>query len=184
MAWKGIVNRAFNPEEFDRYLHTLSWTQWRPNFIVLHNTAVPNLQQRPNGLTEQHLKNLEIYYRDSQHWRSGPHLFITDLAIHVFTPLTVSGTHSPSWNKLSIGIEMLGDYSIESFIEGRGLKVRQNTVAAIASLSAVLGIDPDTMKLHKEDKRTTHNCPGRFVIKSEVIEEVKELMAMRHGGDH
>ncbi len=184
MSWKGIVGRSFNPETFDNYLHILKWDTWRPSFIVLHNTAIPSLAQRPDGLTKQHIDNLEIYYRDTQKWKAGPHLFIDDKLIHVFTPLTVSGTHSPSWNKLSIGIEMLGDYSKESFTEGRGLAVRKNTVAAIASLSAVLGIDPDTMKLHKEDKLTTHACPGKNVIKEMVVNEVKELIAQRHGGDH
>lgn len=184
MTWKGIIGQSFTPESFDSYLHGLIWSAWRPSFVVLHNTANPSLEQRPKGLTLQHIKNLEVFYRDEQHWKGGPHIFTDDRQIWVFTPLTVSGTHSPSWNKLALAVEMLGDYSKESFSEGRGLKVRQNTVAAIASISAVLGIDPDTMKLHKEDKRTTHDCPGKNVIKSEVIEEVEDLMALRHGGGH
>lgn len=184
MAWKEIIGKSFTPEEFDKYLHTLSWNAWRPSFIVLHNTAIPSLEDRPNGFTLQHIKNLEIFYRDTQHWKAGPHLFVDDTRIWVFTPLTVSGTHSPSWNKIALGIEMLGDYSKESFSEGRGLQVRKNTVSAIASLSAVLGIDPDTLKLHKEDKLTSHDCPGKNVIKAEVISEVKDLIGSRHGGGH
>jgi N-acetylmuramoyl-L-alanine amidase CwlA len=183
MSWKGIIGRSFSPESFDSYLHTIVWNAWRPSFIVLHNTANPSLKMRPKGLTLQHIKNLETFYRD-KNWKAGPHIFVDDLQIWIFTPITVSGTHSPSWNKLSIGIEMLGDYSTESFSEGRGLKVRKNTVAAIASLCAVLGIDPETTKLHKEDKLTTHNCPGVNVNKSEIIAEVEQLMAVRHGGDH
>lgn len=183
MSWKGIIGRSFNLEAFDNYLHTLIWNTWRPSFIVLHNTAVPSLTQRPNGFTDEHIKNLERYYRDTQRWKSGPHLFISDLAIHVFTPLTLSGTHSPSWNKMSIGIEMLGDYSKESFTDGRGLQVRNNTIAAIASICAVLGIDPGTLKLHKEDKLTTHNCPGKNVIKSDLINDVVRLIEARHGGE-
>jgi hypothetical protein len=182
--WKGIVGESFTTEEFDVYCHTLSYGTWVPKFIVLHNTASPSLADRPNGFSDQHIKNLENFYKNTQGWRSGPHLFISDKLIHVFTPLTVSGTHSPSWNKLSIGIEMLGNYETESFSEGRGLNVRKNTVAAIASLCAVLGIDPETTKLHKEDKLTTHNCPGVNVKKSEIIAEVEQLMAVRHGGDH
>jgi len=184
MSWKGIVGRSFSPESFDSYLHTLSWNSWRPSFIVLHNTGNPSLHDRPNGFNEQHIKNLEVFYRDEQHWKAGPHIFVDDKQIWIFTPLTVSGTHSPSWNKLSIGVEMLGDYSTEPFDQGRGLEVRKNTVAAIASLSAVLGIDPETMKLHKEDKLTTHDCPGKNVIKSEIIKEVSELIVLRHGNGH
>src|SRR5262245_39930043 len=159
-GWKGIVGESFSPEEFDRYCHTLQWTAWRPSFIALHNTASPSLAQRPNGLTKQHIKNLEAYYRDEKGWKAGPHLFVDDKQIWVFTPLTVSGVHSPSWNKLALGVEMLGDYDSEAFDSGRGLKVRKHAVAALATLSAVLGIDPASMKLHREDPATTHACPG------------------------
>lgn len=184
MAWKGIVGKAFTPEEFDKYCHSLKWDSWRPSFIVLHNTYVPTLVQRPDGFTQQHMKNLESFFRDTQKWSAGPHLFIDDKKIWVFTPLTVSGVHSPSWNKLAIGIEMLGDYEKESFTMGRGMAVHNNAVAAIASLSAVLGISPDTLKLHKEDTKTSHKtCPGKNVIKATVIAEVKQLMVSRHSGE-
>jgi N-acetylmuramoyl-L-alanine amidase CwlA len=150
----------------------------------LHNTAVPTLAQRPNGFTKQHILNLEIYYRDQMQWKAGPHLFVDDKQIWVFTPLTVSGTHSPSWNKTALGVEMLGDYDRDDFAAGRGLKVQKNAVAAIATLTAMLGIDPDTMKLHKEDPLTTHACPGKNVIKNKFIQAVKDLMEERHPGEH
>jgi hypothetical protein len=182
--WKGIVGQSFTTDGFDSYCHALSWTQWRPSFIVLHNTASPSLKQRPNGLTKQHILNLEAFYRDEQKWSAGPHLFVDDKQIWVFTPLTVSGVHSPSFNKIALGIEMLGDYASEAFTSGRGGAVRKNVVAAMATLSAVLGLDPATMKLHKEDKATTHDCPGKNVVKADVIKSVQDLMAERHPGDH
>ncbi len=183
-GWKGIVGKSFNPEDFDGYCHTLQWTAWRPSFIVLHNTGAPSLAQRAKGLSLQNIKDLEVFYRDDQKWSAGPHLFVDDKQIWVFTPLTVSGVHSPSWNKLSFGVEMLGDYEREDFSAGRGLKVRRNTVAALATLSAVLGLDPHTMKLHREDPLTTHACPGKNVRKLEVIQEVQDLILARHPGDH
>jgi hypothetical protein len=184
MAWKGIVGVSFTSEEFDRYCHALQWTAWRPSFIVLHNTAIPSLAQRPSGLTKQHILNLEAFYRDNMGWSAGPHLFIDDLQVWVFTPLTLSGVHSPSWNKTALGIEMLGDYASEEFGSGRGLKVQKNAIAAIATLSAVLGIDPEAMKLHKEDSSTTHDCPGGKVDKEKFIKGVKSLIGKRHGGEH
>jgi len=183
-GWKGIVGEAFSAKDFDVYCHTLQWTAWRPSFIALHNTASPSLAQRPNGLTKQHIKNLEAFYRDKQGWKAGPHLFVDDRQIWVFTPLTVSGVHSPSWNKIALGIEMLGNYETEAFDSGRGLKVRKNAVAAMATLSAILGLDPNGMRLHREDPATTHACPGKNVRKLEVIQEVTELMAQRHDGEH
>lgn len=183
-TWKGIIAKSFTPDEFDQYLHTLKWDSWRPGFVVLHNTGVPSLKDRPNGLTIDHIKSLEVYYRNTQKWKAGPHLFIDDHQIWIFTSLTVSGTHSPSWNKVSWGVEMLGDYSIEPFGTGRGLLVQQNTIAALASLHAILGIDPGTLRLHKEDPLTTHACPGINVHKDAVIEQVQALIVSRHGGDH
>lgn len=184
MSWKPIVALSFTAETFDSYCHGLVWGAWRPSFIVLHNTGSPTLAQRPSGLTLQHIKNLEAYYRDEKKWSAGPHLFIDDKQIWVFTPLTMSGVHSPSWNKLAFGIEMLGDYSKESFSTTRGLAVRKNAVAAMATLSAVLGLDPSSMKLHKEDKLTKHDCPGKNVDKQQVITEVQSLIVKRHNGDH
>jgi len=132
----------------------------------------------------EHIHNLERYYRDDQKWSAGPHLFIDDRQIWVFTPLNVSGVHSPSWNKLAIGIEMLGDYENDDFESGRGLRVRENAVAALATLSAILGIDAHTIRLHREDPLTTHACPGKHVRKLEIIQEVQDLLIARHAGEH
>jgi hypothetical protein len=184
MTWKGIVGLSFEPDAFESYCHTIVWDAWRPSFIVLHNTAVPTLAQRPNGLTSDHILGLEHFYRDVQKWSAGPHLFIDDRHIWVFTRLNVSGVHSPSWNKVSLGFEMLGDYASEPFATGRGAKVRDNAVSAIASVSAVLGLDPNGMRLHKEDPATTHNCPGKNVVKLDVIQRVQDLLMQRHPGEH
>lgn len=67
----------------------------------------------------------------------------------------------PSFNKLARGIELLGDYATEPFDTDHDKRVQANAVVAIASLPAVLGLDPATIKLHKEDPPTTHKgCPG------------------------
>ena len=142
--------------------------------MVLHNTQDPNLAQRPDGLTGQNILDLEAFFRDEQGWSSGPHLFVDDLQIWVFTPLTTPGTHAPGWNAISWGVEMLGDYDNEDFNSGRGLQVQQNAVAAVAILNAALGVDPGTMRLHKEDPQTTHKyCPGNTVDKDAFIQAVR-----------
>ena len=184
MTWKGIVDRSFDQDGFAAYCATLHWTNWRPSFIVLHNTGAPSLAQRPAGLSQANIMALQSYYRDTQHWSGGPHLFVDDRQIWAFTPLTTPGVHSPSWNQVSLGVEMLGDYQTEAFTSGRGAKVQANAVAAIAALSAVLGIDPDSMRLHREDKLTTHHCPGDNVSKADFIAAVKAKMAATSGGEH
>lgn len=184
-AWKGIVGLSFSPEDFDTYCRGLHWTAWRPSFVVLHNTAPPTLNQRPNGFSKQNILDLEAFYRDERKWSAGPHLFIDDKQIWAFTPMTTTGVHSPSFNAIALGFEMLGDYDTDDFTHGRGLAVQKNAVAAVASVSAALGLDPDSMKLHKEDPKTDHkNCPGKTVDKAKFIQAVKDLIASRHDGEH
>jgi len=175
--WKPIINRAFTPEAFDSYCRLLRWSAWRPQFIVLHNTGTPTLAERPRGFTPQAIDNLVTYYRDQLGWSAGPHLFVDDRQITVFTPLTTPGVHAPSWNTVSLGVEMLGNYSTEDFHRGRGLHVHRNAVAAIATLSVVLALDSSTMRLHHEDPQTTHrDCPGAQVVKLDFIREVHQRL--------
>jgi N-acetylmuramoyl-L-alanine amidase len=110
--WKGIIGRGFRPQEFKRYVGTLSFGDWRPHFVVLHNTSAPRLSQWHSHPGEERMHNLEAYYR-GKGWSAGPHLFIADDLIWAFTPLTTSGAHSPSWNGVSWGIEMVGEYDAE-----------------------------------------------------------------------
>ena len=178
MTWVPIVGKSFSAVDFDAYVRSLEWPEWRPSFVVLHNTAEPSLAQRPNGLSLENINGLATFYQNKQPpWHAGPHLFVDDHQIWVFTPLTVPGVHSPSWNKFALGVEMLGDYETEAFDSGRGLEVQTNAVAAIASLSTALGIDPSTMRLHREDPNTTHACPGKNVNKTSFIQAVKARIA-------
>src|SRR4051812_43671358 len=113
-TWKGIVGRGFRSQEFQKYVGTLSFSDWRPQFVVLHNTSEPRLSQWHSTPGEQRMRNLEDYYKGLG-WSAGPHLFVADDLIWVFTPLTTSGTHSPSWNAISWGVEMVGEYEEEPF---------------------------------------------------------------------
>ena len=185
LTWKPIIGLSFQAASFKTYCQSLHWTSWRPSFIVLHNTAIPTLASCPNGITKTGIDGLVQYYRDQMNWSAGPHLFVDDRQIWVFTPLTTPGVHSPSWNAVSLGVEMLGDYQNEAFDSGRGLLVQQNAVAAISILSGLLGFDPTTLKLHKEDPKTTHkNCPGQNVDKANFISEVSSAIAAAHPGEH
>jgi hypothetical protein len=178
--WKGIVGKSFSSAEFTDYLDSITFDTWRPQFVVLHNTAIPKLSDWHKVTGEQRMSGLEHYYRDIQHWSAGPHLFIADDSIWVFTPLNTPGVHSPSWNAISWGVEMVGDYSTEQL----GTAVHDNTISALAALHASLGIDPNTIKLHKEDPRTTHNCPGKNVIKADIIQAIFDELSVTNPGDH
>src|SRR5438128_8229564 len=148
--WKGIVGLGLEPDQFRQYVASLHFTAWRPQFVVLHNTALPTLADWHQVSGQQRMKNLERFYRDVQGWSAGPHLFVADDLIWVFTPLTTSGVHSPSWNSISWGVEMVGDFSTEAFAGA----IRENAVAALAGLHSLVGLDPQTIHLHKEDPLT------------------------------
>lgn len=189
MAWKPIDGRGLSIDEFKKHVDGLNFV-WKPSGIAVHNTGNPSLNPLKNhgswhgsSIPPQRRVNegLVSYYK-SQGWSAGPHLFIDDEKIWLFTPLNTPGVHSPSWNGTKIGIEMVGDYEIEAFDSGPGAKVRDNTVAALAILHAKLGLDPDTIKLHREDPRTTHACPGKNVDKEKLIQRVINYMG--EGGDH
>lgn len=172
---------GFKPTEFAAYAEKLQWRGWRPKFIVLHNTALPNLAQwTHSGLGkvagEKRIRNLNHYYRSEKGWHSGPHIFIAPDLIWIACDLTADGVHASCYNSVSIGVEMVGDYASESFSDGDGAKVRDNTVAALAALHKALRITPETLRFHKECLRDHHNCPGAHVSKADVIARVKEAM--------
>jgi hypothetical protein len=180
-AWKGIVGRSFTAPDFMDYLATITLANWRPQFVVVHNTFIPKLSDWHSVPGAQRMRGLQTYYRDTQHWSAGPHLFVADDLIWAFTPLNTSGIHSPSWNHISWGVELVGDYDTEPF----GDAVQQNAVVALAGLHELAGLDPNSLRLHKEDPLTTHTrCPGANVDKEGLIQQIADQMADDDPGEH
>src|SRR5215471_5369690 len=180
-TWKGIIGKGFTADEFSDYVQTVRLTTWRPQFVVLHNTDIPTLADWHKIPGKWRMLNFQAYYRDTQHWSAGPHLFVADDLIWVFTPLDVPGVHSPSWNAISWGVELVGDYSSEDF----GDAVHQNAVAALAGLHRLAGLDPNTLHFHREDPLTTHKqCPGDNLVKADLIRDVLNRMAADSPGEH
>lgn len=175
-----VVGQRFTPSEFAVYVKNQVVPEinrtghWRPSFIVLHHTGVPSISQRPQGFTGANMQGLSRYYGVDQGWRSGPHLFIDQNGIWVFTALTRQGTHSPSWNRVAWGIEQLGNFINEDYQTGEGAKIRDNAVAAIAILSVARGLAAETLRFHLEDTHTTHkHCPGETCKKPDVLVRVR-----------
>ncbi|RYG18752.1 N-acetylmuramoyl-L-alanine amidase [bacterium] len=174
-----IVGKRFTPSAFADYAAHVPLGDWKPNLVVLHNTAIPSLKQRPNGFSEANIEDLRHYYGEVQNWKGGPHLFVDHVGIWVFNPLDRRGTHSPSWNARSWGVEMLGDFAVEPFDTGNGLRVQNHAVSALAALFRRLEIAQITnanFKLHKEDPKTDHDCPGKHVDKAKVRVAVQALL--------
>lgn len=193
-----VVGRKFTHPEFQSYLDGLTLNPWA-KFIVVHNTSVPDIAlykqwearegKYKNWTAEQWLKNLGSYYAGLG-WSGGPHLFIppTQDTILVLSPLTGPGTHSPSWNKFSLGVETVGEFQHEPFTD----PTKANLIAALAMLHKKFGLKPDGFVLggntlvtagrglhfHKEDVGTTHDtCPGKNMVKAQLVTDVLTAMS-------
>jgi hypothetical protein len=179
-SWKGIVGKPFTAAQFEKYVLSLKFGLWRPQFVVLHNTGIPTLKQWHDVSGEKRMKGLEGYYR-GMGWSGGPHLFVADDYIWAFTPLTVPGVHSPSWNSVSWGVEMVGDFDKERF----GWKTENLVLSALATLHIAAGLDSSSLRFHREDPKTTHKgCPGKAVVKTDIVQGLHDEIVLHTDGEH
>lgn len=174
MTWKPIVGRKFDSDEFRDYVNSLILPgMFTPQFIVLHNTQIPNLAQWHDVSMEKRINGLVSWYRDECEWSAGPHLFVADDGIWVFTPLTSAGVHSPSWNKVAWGVELVGDYDNEPL----GDDVRIYGMDALDILHRAMKWTMPQLRLHRDDPLTTHRgCPGRNIVREEWEAGVQTLL--------
>lgn len=171
MTWKGIVGRGMTPDEFQEYVSSLSFAAWTPDFVVLHNTQDPTFAEWHDVSGVRRMHGLAAFFRDERGWSGGPHVFVADDLIWPFTPLTVPGVHSPSWNAVSWGVEMVGDYGTV-LDEVLSPEVFNNTVAVLVTLHAAINRSADTLRFHREDPLAEGphlRCPGHNVVKSEIV---------------
>lgn len=187
MVWRGRTTalQLVTMDAFRAYLQSLSFSNWKPSGMVLHNTASPTLDQWWHGGTspEQRMKNLKSYYQGLG-WSAGPHAFVDGVSMWVMTDFNTKGVHSPSWNGTRLGIEMVGDYDKEDFNSGPGAKVQAMSEGLFGECHTFFGWEPTgtSIKLHKEDPNTDHACPGKKVTKTAFINGVTEYI--NEGGDH
>lgn len=180
MSWQDFTGVAYDRDGFVARMNSLNWTgSFKPIGIILHNTAAPTLAQwaESGKRHDERIQNLKSYYQNDLSWSAGPHWFVSRHYINEFMNPTTRGTHSPSFNMTHFGVEMVGDYDREEFNSGDGALVRDNAIFIMAYLCRRFGWDPGkVIKLHKEDPKTTHACPGKKVIKSDIIERVRRAM--------
>jgi hypothetical protein len=170
-----FVGKAFTPVEFREYVSGVQFTSWKPEFIVLHNTSDPTLEQWHKLSSRTALQKFAEYY-GGMGWSGGPHLFVDDKTIWVFNPLNKPGVHAASWNKISLGVMMIGDYDTEAFDDN----VRNNTVQAIAILDEALKLKAETLRFHRDEPNATHSCPGKNVVKEDIIRRIStSLVALK-----
>lgn len=133
------LGQGLTAPEFAAYVETYDFGAIPPDYVVLHHTANPctHWAQYPGGsvwdaneggLSAEQIKARRLgkltaikeYYRTnpSYFWDRGPHLFIDDQYIWLFTPMRHVGIHAAEGNSItqggrlhySIGIEVVGYY--------------------------------------------------------------------------
>ena len=180
-----LVNpRHYTRDEFRTLVDGLTWGKgWRPDFPTLHNTGVPSLTQWIGyGTTakERWGASLNRYYQGLG-WHSGPHLVCCPDYIWNLCDLEQDGVSVSCWNRLTVGIEMVGDFraSGDSPFSGEGAKVIDNAVWALAILANKLEWSIGNVQtgvrglhFHRECTNDHHACPGDLVNKSEIIGRV------------
>ena len=124
--------------QFAAYVPSYAFGRIPPDYLILHHTAIPSTlaARSPSGAVwdsgettltgnqiyakrKKQLDALKTYYHQTLDWDRGPHLFIDERWIWLFTPMSAVGIHAKEGNSYtdpngklhySIGIEVLGYY--------------------------------------------------------------------------
>lgn len=177
------VGKVWKPSELATYLGTIKKPSWA-QYVTFHHTWRPSLAQRPNGFTQQHIKNLHHFYKNpskdppKKAWSSGPHLFVDDDQCWGMCDFREFGNHAKAFNKNAIGIEVLGDYDTEPFSTGRGLECWQTAAAAAKAIYAWIEVEPSmvTVKIHRDDPKAGKSCPGENIERDWILEQIKNAV--------
>jgi len=161
-----LVGQVWDRGTFREYVSRLPALSWC-RAVCVHHTSSPNLAQRPQGWTIQHMRNLQDFYQRQLGWSAGPHLFTDEDQIFGVSSLYQRGVHAVSFNSYAIGIETLGDYDSEDPLTGRGLECWKTSAAAVAILLDHLKLpaNGETVLFHRDDPKTSKTCPGGKVDK-------------------
>jgi hypothetical protein len=160
-----IINRRLSLTEFREYVKRFNFGTKRPDKIVIHHTWRPTKESWAGERTIQGLKN----YYEGKGWPAGPHLFIAEDGIWLFSPMNKNGIHAGTLNPLSIGIEVVGDYDNEKWSGN----TKKNTLGAIKALMEELGIGNTDLFFHRD--ASSKSCPGWAITKEWVIEELSKF---------
>jgi hypothetical protein len=166
------VGSVWSPKALREYLSNIEPPAWKA--VCLHHTAAPSLKQRPKGFTVQHIINIRDFYKEKG-WKSGPHFFTDEDQIFGMTPVTETGVHAVSFNRNSLGIEVLGDYDSEDPKSGRGLECWETAAKTTRVLLDWLKLTPSfkTVLFHRDDPKTSKSCPGTKVEKDWVLSMIR-----------
>jgi N-acetylmuramoyl-L-alanine amidase len=201
------VGRALTREEFALYVKDYAFGPIPPAYVVFHHTAIPSTRDAPwpadtaqwdaheGGLTEMQIKakrlaqlaKIRNFYAKEKGWDRGPHLFIDEKYIYLFTPMANIGIHAAEGNstrvggklKYAIGVEVLGYYEKVVWPEA----VAGNVGFAVATLQRRLknfelraGERWSDLNSHRQWNKPS--CPGAAITASFYTKVCQEAAAL------
>ena len=158
-----IINKKLSLDDFKAYISSFNFAPLNPTKIVLHHTWRPTKEQWQG---QKSVNGLKSFY-EGKGWSNGPHLFIAEDGIWLFTPMNIQGIHAGTGNTKSIGIEIVGDYDNEVWTG----KTKENVIGVVKALMSKLGIKEDEIKFHRD--YSTKSCPGKAITKEWVLKQLK-----------
>lgn len=174
------VGKGLTADEFTDYVNAYNFGTRPPDYVVLHHTEVPGTVHAKQGgwiwdagesgkTAEQvyrqrrkRLASIRDFYR-GKGWDRGPHLFIDDRYIWLFSPMRQTGKHAGEGGNgfkdasqrlhYSIGIEVVGNYTNTTWPPA----VERMVGHAVAVLQKRLG----TFQLEYRAAAPKHTASGR-----------------------
>jgi hypothetical protein len=192
------IGEGLTAEEFSAYVQTYDFGTIAPDFVILHHTAIPSTRyaRYPSGgvwdadeagLSAAQIKQrrqakltaIKEFYRTRPGWDRGPHLFIDDRYIWLFTPMREIGIHAAQGNAYrdghglhySIGIEVVGYYEHVRWPE----PVERLVGHCVAVLKRRLGTfelryQPRAGAISSHRDYNKPQCPGAAITEGYYIE--------------
>jgi hypothetical protein len=181
------VGLGLSVDKFEQYLESYDFGKYPPTFVVLHHTSIPDTQaarlndgswdegdegRSDNEIYGRRLRMLggirDYYARTYPTWPAGPHLFIDDRYVWIFSPMNAPGVHAASGNgtarSYSVGIEVIGHYEHVRWPAA----VEENVGRAVVALRRRLGTfqithkrGPGGVSCHRDYNKPS--CPGSAI---------------------
>lgn len=158
-----IINRKLSLDEFKAYIKSFNFSPLNPTKIVLHHTWRPTTQE---WQSQKSINGLKSFY-EGKGWSAGPHLFIGEDGIWLFSPMNLVGIHAGEGNTKSIGIEVVGDYDDQVWSG----KTRENVIGVVKVLMEHLSIKDNGIHFHRE--YSSKSCPGNAIKIDWVLNELR-----------
>ncbi len=158
-----IINRRLTVHEFEDYIKNYYFGTKPANKLVIHHTWRPTTEQW-QGQTS--INGLKGYY-EGKGWPAGPHLFIAEDGIWLFSPMRKDGIHAAAFNHQTIGIEIVGDYDNQIW---KG-QTKYNALGTIRSLAIRLNLKEEDILFHRDASPKT--CPGTAIQKQWLFDELR-----------